>query len=48
MEISISKDQASMKNMEINLSELNSALMPELTDSAILLSNSLPEKDKPY
>jgi hypothetical protein len=48
MEIKISEDQLSMKNMEINLDELEASLMPELSDSADILMNAYPTKDKPY
>ncbi|MDK7952792.1 hypothetical protein [Lactobacillus paragasseri] len=48
MELRISKDQCEMKNMEINVDALNSALMPQLSDSAELLMTAYPTVDKPY
>ncbi|WP_265488757.1 hypothetical protein [Lactobacillus sp. PV034] len=48
MEIRLSKDQLSMKNMEINLDELDKTLMPALSDSAEILMTAYPTVDKPY
>ncbi|WP_288646382.1 hypothetical protein [uncultured Lactobacillus sp.] len=48
MKIQIAEDQLSMKNMEIDLSELDKSLMPALSDSAEILMNAYPTVDKPY
>lgn len=48
MKINMSDDQLSMENMEINLDEVNSALMPEFSDSAELLGESSILVDKTY
>lgn len=48
MEIHIAKDQLSMKNMEIDLNELDKSLMPALSDSAEILMTAYPTVDKPY
>lgn len=48
MKIKIADSQLAMKNMEIDLSELNDSLMPKLSDSAEMLISTLPTKDKVY
>lgn len=44
----IEEDQLLMKDMEIDLSELNVLLMPELSDSANLIVDKRHQREKTY